>query len=359
MKLLMTTDTAGGVWHYSIDLVAGLLREQVKVVLVAMGPKLTEAQRADLRQCRGVKFYHKTCKLEWMDNPWHDVEKAGQWLMRIYEKEQPDLIHFNNYAHVNMGWDCPKILVGHSCVCSWWEAVKKEPLPDHFNYYFNMVKEAFHGADAVVSPSAAMLETYQSLYGHLERSTVIYNALAPSTVSTDKQPIIFSMGRLWDEAKNIEMLLQAAGNINGNIYIAGDGAQAKNRTYPNNITFLGTLSRPEVFGWLNISAVYVLPVKYEPFGLSFLEAASRRCALVGGDIPTLRELWAESMSYVQPDEPEALAETCNTLLSDTIFRTSMATEAYKRSQKYTLKKKTEQYLNLYNNVRQASHTLLT
>ncbi|ELR69131.1 Glycosyltransferase [Fulvivirga imtechensis AK7] len=353
----MTTDTAGGVWHYSIDLVAGLLREQVKVVLVAMGPKLTEAQRADLHQCRGVKFYHKTCKLEWMDSPWNDVEKAGQWLTRIYEKEQPDLIHFNNYAHVNMGWDCPKILVAHSCVSSWWEAVKKEPLPGRFNYYFNVVREAFHGANMVVAPSAAMLSTFQRIYGHPERSTVIYNALAPSKVSTDKQPIIFSMGRLWDEAKNIDLLLKAADNINGKIYIAGAGSREKNNTA--NVTFLGILSRPEIFGWLNISAIYVLPVKYEPFGLSFLEAASRRCALVGGDIATMRELWGESMCYVEPDNPEALAHTCNTLLSDVKYRNCMAAEAYKRSQRYTLKKKTEQYINLYNNVRHESHTLLT
>ena len=33
---------------------------------------------------------------------------------------------------------------------------------------------------------------------------------------------------------------------------------------------------------------------YEPFGLSILEAAASGCALVLGDIPTLRENWSEA-----------------------------------------------------------------
>lgn len=357
MKILMTADTAGGVWHYSIDLAACLLKANVQVVLAAMGPKPTEAQRADVRRCRGIRFYNKTCKLEWMDNPWTDVEKAGQWLMKIYEKEKPDLIHFNNYAHVGMEWGCPKILVAHSCVTSWWEAVKKEPLPERFGLYFQVVQQAFHSADAVVSPTAAMLETYQRIYGHLPNSTVIYNATAPSTVSTEKDPVIFSMGRLWDEAKNVELLLKAAPDINGQIYIAG--ASDKEISCPANVTFLGQISRVEVFGWLNISSLYVLPVKYEPFGLSFLESAARKCALVGGNIPTLRELWKESMSYVDTEDPQGLAHICNLLLKNNRYCESMANEAYQNAQIFTLANQKEEYLNLYNNVRQRSHTLIT
>ena len=34
-----------------------------------------------------------------------------------------------------------------------------------------------------------------------------------------------------------------------------------------------------------------LPARYEPFGLSILEAALSGCALVLGDLPSLRELW--------------------------------------------------------------------
>lgn len=352
MKILMTTDTAGGVWHYSIDLAACLLKEQVQVVLVAMGPKPSEAQRSDLKQCRKIRFYNKVCKLEWMDNAEDDVRAAGEWLKKMVDKEKPDLLHFNNYAHVDMDWDCPAILVGHSCITSWWEAVKHESLPERFGGYYRMVRQAFHKADAVVAPTAAMLGTFKRLYGEMSDSRVIYNALAPSTVSTEKEPVIFSMGRLWDEAKNIDLLLRAAPAINAKIYIAGDAGDREQ--WPANITFLGEISRPEVFGWLNISSLYVLPVKYEPFGLSFLEAASRHCALVGGDIPTLRELWAETMSYVDPDDVDGLAHVCNTLLSNNDYCVSMADEAYQKAQSYTLDRMKSGYLELYEHVMSGS-----
>ena len=39
------------------------------------------------------------------------------------------------------------------------------------------------------------------------------------------------------------------------------------------------------------ASIYALPARYEPFGLSILEAALSGAALVLGDIPSLREVW--------------------------------------------------------------------
>ncbi len=118
MKILMTTDTAGGVWHYALDLAGALMEEDIKIVLVAMGPLPTPAQLSQVkkRQKLGLIFHHRPYKLEWMDDPWEQVDKAGWWIKEIYNNEKPDLIHFNNYAQVNLGWEVPTVLVAHSCV---------------------------------------------------------------------------------------------------------------------------------------------------------------------------------------------------------------------------------------------------
>jgi glycogen synthase len=116
---------------------------------------------------------------------------------------------------------------------------------------------------------------------------------------------------------------------------------------PKNVTFLGELSRSQIFNWLKISCGYVLPVKYEPFGLSFLEAANHRTALIGGDIPTLREIWGDSMTYVDPDDHNALAADCNKLLTEKETSILNGEKAYLRSQRYTAKKMGEEYLKLY------------
>lgn len=349
MKILMTTDTVGGVWHYAMDLISCLPARQAEVVLVAMGPEPDRGQQDQLDKLN-VKFYHRPYKLEWMNNPWEDVEMANQWIKDICRQEKPDLLHFNSYPQAALKWDVPVILVAHSCVVSWWKAVKNEPLPKLYSRYFDTVKKAFLSADIVVSPTYAMLTTYQQIYGDFKNPTVIYNGFQTpdSTAPTDKQPIIFSMGRLWDEAKNIKLITQAAGEINGKIYIAGKQHHTDDTPY-ENIIFLGQLDRQEVFKWLKKSSIYLLPVKYEPFGLSFLEASAFRCALVGGDIPTLRELWKESMTYICANNASELAKACNTLLKNKTYCQSMGDEAYRNGLKYPLTRKKEQYIKLYNN----------
>ena len=55
------------------------------------------------------------------------------------------------------------------------------------------------------------------------------------------------------------------------------------------------------------AAIYALPARYEPFGLSVLEAAQHGCALVLGDIDSLRENWDGAALFVDPDDAGALA----------------------------------------------------
>jgi glycogen synthase len=57
--------------------------------------------------------------------------------------------------------------------------------------------------------------------------------------------------------------------------------------------------------WYARASIYALPARYEPFGLSALEAALSGCALILGDIPSLREVWLEAAPYVSPDDESA------------------------------------------------------
>jgi glycosyltransferase involved in cell wall biosynthesis len=94
----------------------------------------------------------------------------------------------------------------------------------------------------------------------------------------------------------------------------------------------------------------VAPARYEPFGLAALEAASRGCALVLGDIPSLREVWGEAALYVHPEEEAALATTLMRLIVDTNLRAEMANRALRRSRAYGLDEQVARYLSLYRSV---------
>lgn len=364
MKILMTTDTVGGVWHYSIDLVSALLEEEIEVLLLAMGPMPSTGQQEEVKkhQKSGLSFFYKPYKLEWMEEPWEEVSQAGSWMKEIVDKEKPDLIHFNNFGQVDLGWEIPVVLVAHSCVVSWWQSVKKTPLPTQYQFYFERVKKAFQKADSIIFPSYSLLEDCRKIYGNIDDPVVIYNGLHFSrgkfwseAENYSKRSHLFSMGRLWDEAKNVDLLLRAAPYIAGNIYIAGE--KEKDYPCPKNVHFLGRLNRNQVFHWLKISGIYVLPVKYEPFGLSFLEAASCRCALVGGDIPSLREIWGESMSYVDPGNFQDLAQQCNKLLMDGQYLRQKKEEAYQKAKNYSLKKKKQNYVQVYRKLMIKRHGL--
>ena len=95
------------------------------------------------------------------------------------------------------------------------------------------------------------------------------------------------------------------------------------------------------------SAVYALPARYEPFGLSALEAGLCGCALVLGDIPSLREVWGDAATYVDPDDTSALAHTFNALVADERTRADLGRRARARALKYSPTRMVDGYLAAY------------
>ncbi len=163
-RILMTTDTVGGVWHYSLELVRGLAKFGVEVALATMGPLPTAEQRRQVARIHNITLFESSYRLEWMEDPWEDVEKCGAWLMNLEDELKPDLVHLNGYAHADLPWNCPCMVVAHSCVLSWWEAVKKEPIPQRLGRYRERVAQGLARAHLVAAPTAAMLNAVETSY---------------------------------------------------------------------------------------------------------------------------------------------------------------------------------------------------
>src|SRR5947199_184027 len=131
----MTTDTVGGVWTYSVELARALAPPGVEIALAAMGGRTWTGQRRQIQDLPNVRLHESEWKLEWMEEPWADVAAAGDWLMQIARNFQPDVVHLNGFAHGQLDFGAPVIVVGHSCVMSWWEAVKGEQAPPKWDRY--------------------------------------------------------------------------------------------------------------------------------------------------------------------------------------------------------------------------------
>jgi glycosyltransferase involved in cell wall biosynthesis len=351
-KVLMTADTVGGVWTYAIELARGLADRGVEVALATMGEPLNVHQREKADRIPRLRVFESTFKLEWMEDPWRDLEKASDWLLNLEERVRPDLIHLNGYVHGALPWSAPKVMVGHSCVLSWWQAVKGEPAPPEWEPYARAVAAGLAAADLVIAPSEAMLASLAAHYGKLPSTRVILNGRDSRDFKpTAKEPIVFSAGRLWDEAKNLEALEKVAPNLPWDVFVAGesihpDGGEIR----PHHTRLLGHLSQRALSAWLGRASIYCLPARYEPFGLSALEAALSGCALVLGDIPSLREIWRHRAVFVPPNDPEALESALKTLIDNPDRRASLTAGARARALQLTPQKMLDGYLAAYGEV---------
>ncbi len=340
----MNTDNIGGVYTYSLDLAGNLKTMGAEVVLAVTGSELSEQQKTELQE---FEYYFAAYKQEWMENPWDDIAQAGEWLMEINEKVQPDLVHLNSFSFGNLPWDVPVIMVFHSCVLSWWNAVHDEPAPARWKTYEQQVRSGLQNADKIIAPSRAMLNEAERFYGPFSHSEVIYNGRNPEKFfSREKGRYIFSMGRLWDEAKNVKLIVEAAREIDCPIYIAGDNSAINTAEIPENVIFTGKLDQGQIAVFLAGASIYLLPVKYEPFGYSFVEAAFSKCALIGGKTGTLQEIWQDNMIYVE--NVDELVRSVNDLLQNGEKLKTSGEKAYQKAiENYTLEKMTGRYLQLY------------
>jgi glycogen synthase len=81
--------------------------------------------------------------------------------------------------------------------------------------------------------------------------------------------------------------------------------------------------------------------------LSALEAALAGCALVLGDIPSLREVWGEAAVYVAPDDPAGLTCALRQLIAQPSRLAQLAQKATRRARQYTPELMAERYLTAY------------
>lgn len=354
MKILMTADAVGGVWTYTVELARALAQGHIDVAIATMGPRPSTAQRAEIDSLPGVTLYDSDYQLEWMDDPWLDVDRAGEWLLGLESKLHPDIIHLNGYAHGALPWKAPKLIVAHSCVLSWWLAVKNETAPDRiWREYGERVRAGLHAADCLVAPTRTMLDSIRLLYGNVRRMYVVPNArnVVPGCLAT-KEPFIVSAGRLWDEAKNVAALDRISAGLEWPVFLVGDSAppdRAADSTaqYANVCRLLGRLAPDALADVLQRASIFCLPARYEPFGLTVLEAAHSGCALVLGDIPSLRENWDGAAVFVNPTDDSQLTLALNELIRDPARRADLAARARNRASRFTVAAMVAKYVEIY------------
>jgi glycosyltransferase involved in cell wall biosynthesis len=323
MKVLMTADCVGGVWTYALDLADALAPLGVEVHLATMGRGPDDEQREAAAQSALAALHESGFALEWDDEPWEDVDRAGEWLLDLARTVRPDLVHLNGYGHGALAWGAPVVVVAHSDVLAWWRAVEGTPPPARLDRYRRRVEAGLQGADAVCAPTAAVLDDLAASYRFETPRFVVPNGRARRVRDGEKEQLIAGLGRFSDAAKNVAALRRVAPHLEWEVTLAGPGTER------------GTVSPAAAADLLARAAIFASPARYEPFGLAALEAAQAGCALVLGDIPSLREVWADAAAYVPPTDDDALLGVLRGLCEDDDRRQELARRARERAERYT------------------------
>jgi glycosyltransferase involved in cell wall biosynthesis len=347
----MTADAVGGVWVYATSLASALCHRGYEVTLVTMGPAPREDQLRPLRGLPGLHVEVTDLALEWMDPEGADVRRARGALLRIADGAEPDVVHLNSYREAVFDWPAPVLVAAHSCVLSWWHACRVDaPLDVRWRPYTAAVARGLRKADLWVAPSVAFRDVVESIYRPLSCGRVIWNGTALQTAASSKQPFILAAGRLWDEAKNLSLLTSVAAESDWPLRVAGPlaiSADAAIGPTTANATYLGMLPHGALLDEMRRAAVFASPARYEPFGLTVLEAAACGCALALADIASFGELWSGAAVFFDPCDPQALLAALRRLCRDGALRRRLQRAAAARARHYSLATMTARYCGLY------------
>lgn len=362
MRVLLTTDTVGGVWTFTRELAGGLLKAGHLVALVSFGRDTSATQEAWVRETQetwSTRFYFEssTTPLEWMDGNAQTFDEGAKVLRSVAARFRPDLLHASQFCWGALDLHTPTVITAHSDVLSWAEACRPSGLEDSdwLRTYVRLVTKGLAAARAIVAPTRWMAATVRRHFPVCSEVRIVANGVSSSS-KEDHKPEARAMralcvGRVWDEGKGMDLLAQ--GEWPMPVDVAGEvefeGGQAKIA----GVRALGMLGEVELEREMRATAVYICCSIYEPFGLAAVEAGLCGCAVVCRDTASLREVWGDAAIYFS--DGSSLRMVLGKFMDDEELLARMQGLARNRAGLYTVAAMVEGYLQVYADVVRSSN----
>lgn len=271
--------------------------------------------------------------------------------LRVIEEFKPDIIHVHHILINAWAADFIRGMYGIKYIVtshgSGIYVVKQD------RRYFRKTREALRAADAITIVSSDSREKLLKTFGaELSRKTrtisgAIQYAQFPKAISEAtkkklmetygiaKENVVLFTGRLINE-KGVEYLVKAAGRINGQIVIVGDGPQKQHleelvKTMGlTNVKLLGYVDHETIVKLYYLADVFVSPAIWDdPMPLTVIEAMAARLPVVvtrkGGIATAVKD--GIVGYFVNPRNATEIVEKVNLLLGDEKLRLKMGERA--------------------------------
>jgi glycogen(starch) synthase len=357
MRVLLTTDTVGGVWTFTRELARELLRRGHAVALVSFG-RLPSAYQRDWCKRMEREFTSFECEaseapLEWMSDNERSYGEGLCAISHVAGRFCPDVVHSSQFCFGALPFGVPVVVTAHSDVMSWGAACRPSgmEMSPWLIRYRELVERGLAGSAAIAAPTSWMLEALCKNFAFREKGRVIPNGVGPYQPGSKKRQMrAVSAGRFWDEGKNLSLLTKVANAVP--IVVAGEWEYAGEKVsmQTGGVRTLGVLNEETLLALFQENALYIAPSIYEPFGLAPLEAAQCGCVLLLHDIPSFREVWGESAIYFK--SAAGLQKLLEDIARGDIDLVDARIKVSKRAQQMTAGRMADAYVELYSEVTQ-------
>lgn len=245
--------------------------------------------------------------------------------------------------------------------------------------YLSLTNTIAHRADHIIVPSNFVKEDVaKRLRVPLEKITVTYEAAAGSikeVVLTDKervnlfnkyhlaQPFIVYTGSVYPH-KNVDLLVNAIEKHNQNkevdlqlalicsrsVFWERLNKKITDRNLQNWVKLLGFVEDTDVSKLYSQALALVHPSKMEGFGLTGLEAMSVGLPVISSNASCLPEVYGDAALYFNPNDVDDLVSCLETFIKDQDLRSTLATNGYLQSRKYSWTKMAKETLSVYKQI---------
>jgi glycosyltransferase involved in cell wall biosynthesis len=361
VHVLVAADTLSGSWVYTRELVTGLVTRGVQVTLVSLGEIPLPEQTAWMDHLHGLEYRPTAFRLEWMHEAQDDLPESSAYLAALVREVRPDVLHLNQFCYGDLPVEVPRVLMAHGDLITWREAVpdRTSASSGPMKWYRDRVQRGIAAADAVVAPSAWMLERISVCYERPRRGEVIYPGRNPIFFNpyVSKDDCVLAVGRLVDAGRQVTLLTQHPHPIP--VCIVGAEhtvpmpripirADVRVTTEETSVAVRGPQTEAQLRALYSRASIYAATARYEPLGMPALEAAFSRCAIVANDIPSFRETWGDAALYFRTNDAASLAAGIRVLNDDRAMRHAYAELAYARArERFTTKRMIDDYLHLF------------
>jgi glycosyltransferase involved in cell wall biosynthesis len=229
----------------------------------------------------------------------------------------------------------------------------------------------FRAADLVVAPSTRFLRRCEHLLGRaIRRGVTIHNGTEISNLNifadggSCAPPFVLTVTS-FDAWKGVDVLIRAMALLRDSgrvvpLVIAGDGPRRGDieqliRTHglSDSVRLLGDQPRASVIDLLHQCMLFVLPSRFESFGIAVVEAMACGKAVIATRVDGVLEIIEDSKHglLVEAGDPIALAEAIGTLTGDASLRARLGDAARERvTNRFLISRMGEAYTNAFEEV---------